>query len=148
MSCWSGYKCLYLEEAIAVILTMYKCVQLICFQKTQTKQVVIVITVKCVYIMWTIASWRVSLDKSAIYLDKCAYSNWRKATKVQTQIEYIGKKRICYWYSSLVITTAMSVETKKVVVKNSCDIWQRLRWWWGVRAINCWEQFWRTLYKK
>ena len=34
-ACRSAYKCVYLEEAVAVIFTVYKCEQLNCCKKTQ-----------------------------------------------------------------------------------------------------------------
>ena len=34
-ACRSAYKCIYLEEAVPVILTVYKCEQLNCCKKTQ-----------------------------------------------------------------------------------------------------------------
>ena len=40
-ACRSAYRCVYLEEAVAVILTMYKCVQLHCLQKRTKQQVVL-----------------------------------------------------------------------------------------------------------
>ena len=40
-ACWSAYRCVYLEEAVAVILTMYKCVQLHVCKKSTKHQVVL-----------------------------------------------------------------------------------------------------------
>ena len=39
-ACRSAYKCVYLEEAVPVILTMYKCEQLHCLQKSTKQEVV------------------------------------------------------------------------------------------------------------